>query len=162
MCFCFGFSFNGGEKLSSHHFRGALKHALSDACDCAAHLDFALVGNDGHAVAFFEIEFAGAFQKSRLPFALQDHAKVTRRLDVLESNISCEGTLDRAYSCAEGRGVSVLSNRFEALAAWYATLQDEGVDQRVENPLAIDVELMGAFDLHGGTSTDSSLFCLPR
>ena len=62
--------FNRGEELGSHHLRGALNHALANACYRAADLNLAAVSDYGHVVLPRQIEVTGAFQETRLTFSI--------------------------------------------------------------------------------------------
>ena len=82
--------FNRGEELGGHHLRGALNHALANACYRAADLNLATVSDYGHVVLPREIEITRAFQKTRLTFSIDNDSKVARRIEVLKPDIPGE------------------------------------------------------------------------
>jgi len=144
----FGLGFDCGEELSSHHLHRALEHTLAHARDRAANLYIAFVADYGYAVPLLEIEIARAFQEARLALAVYHHAEVTRRLHVFEANVAGEQAFDRTDSRPKSRRVSILSGFLEALTAWYAPLQNDGVNQGCVDALRAGMDFVGAFDLH--------------
>jgi len=125
-----------------------LEHTLAHARYRAANLYIAFVGDYGHAVPLLEIKIARAFQETRLALALYNHAEVTRRVHVFEPNVAGEQAFDRTDSRPKSRRVSILSGFLEALTAWYAALQNDGVNQGCVDALRAGVNFVGAFDLH--------------
>ncbi len=144
----FGLGFYGGEELSSHHLHRALKHTLAHARDRAANLYITFVADYGHAVPLLEVEITSAFQEARLALAVYNHAEVTRRLHVFKANVAGEQAFDRTDSRPKSRRVSILSGLLQALTAWYAPLQHDGVNQGCVDALSVGMDFVGAFDLH--------------
>lgn len=97
--FCFGF--DGGEELSGHHLNRALDHPLPDAGDRASDLHFSAVSDQRAAVVFFEVEIAGAFQKTGLAFSVNDDSIVRVRRHVFELDVAGEESFDRTDAGAQ-------------------------------------------------------------
>jgi hypothetical protein len=80
---------------------------------------------------------------------------VTRRLHVFEANVAGEQAFDRTDSRPKSRRVSILSGFLEALTAWYAPLQNDGVNQGCVDALRAGMDFVGAFDLHRDVMRDA-------
>ena len=71
-------------------------------------------------------------------------------LRIFEPHLASEDAFDRANPGAQGRRVMIHRNLFEPLTTRYATLQDDGVNQRLKDALAARVNFLCTFNLHIG------------
>ena len=140
--------FDCGEKLGHHHFDGALDHPLADARDCAPDLNFAPVFDQRRSGLFFEIEIAGALQKTGLTLSIHRHSEVGRRSHILQLDVACEDSFDRADPGSKRGRVRVVAGFIELLAAGDASLQHRGIDQGLIDTIAAGVKFVCSFDVH--------------
>src|SRR6185295_11896830 len=103
---CFGAQTR--EELPRHHLRRPLDHALAHARDRSSNLHVAHITNLRTIRCLLELEIAGAFEKSRLAFAVNNDAQVFGLAHIFESRGPIEDTFDRSDAGAYGRGERVL------------------------------------------------------
>src|SRR5436305_2413771 len=148
ICFCLCLHLNRSEELRGHHLRRALNHALAYACDCSTYLYVASVFDYRRTLSLFQINVARAFQKSRLAFAVNDHAIVLGLTYLFQAHVAFERSLDRAYASAKRCGVTVLARLLKLFTARNASLQNLRVGQSLKDSHAPRAKFVRPFNLH--------------